>query len=121
MWKNSPALLNYTQIKRTTILVFASTMYLQIETHAVFVLELQTSNMHAALGRLLDQTRVAGLPLAALSARADANACRISASIDINDRDVIDRLVRRVGALFCIDAIEVRGESQCPTPTSSVT
>jgi len=88
--------------------------------HAVFLLELQTSDMHAALGRLLDQTRVAGLPLAALSARADADACRISASIDIDDRDIIDRLVRRVGALFCIDAIEVRGECQCPTPASGM-
>jgi len=88
--------------------------------HAVFLLELQTSDMHAALGRLLDQTRVAGLPLAALSARADADACRISASIDIDDRDIIDRLVRRVGALFCIDAIEVRGECQCPIPASGV-
>ena len=86
----------------------------------MFFLELQTSDMHAALGRLLDQTRVAGLRLAAVSAWADANECRISASIDINDRDVIDRLARRVGALFCIDAIEVRGECQCPTPTSNV-
>ena len=87
----------------------------------MFLLELQTSDMPAALSRLLDQTRVAGLRLAAVSARADANECRISASIDINDRDVIDRLARRVGAMFCIDAIEVRGESQCATPTSCVT
>ncbi|MGY8678796.1 hypothetical protein Q2941_13505 [Bradyrhizobium sp. UFLA05-153] len=77
--------------------------------------------MHAALGRLLDQTRVAGLRLVAVSARAEANECRISASIDIDDRDIIDRLARRVGALFCIDAIEVRGECQCPNPTSCVT
>ncbi|MBR1167884.1 MULTISPECIES: hypothetical protein [Bradyrhizobium] len=121
MWNILIAYPGYTQIKRTTILVFASTMYLQNETYAVFFLELQTSDMHAALGRLLDQTRVAGLRLAAVSARVDSNACRISASIDIDDRDVVDRLVRRVGALFCIDAIEVRGESQCPTPTSSMT
>ncbi len=87
----------------------------------MFFLELQTSDIHAALGRLLDQTRVAGLRLAAVSARADASEYRISASIDIDDRDIVDRLVRRVGALFCIDAIEVRGESQCPTPTSHMT
>ena len=87
----------------------------------MFFLELQTNDMHAALGRLLDQTRVAGLRLAALSARAEADACRISASIDIDDRDIVERLVRRVGALFCIDAIEVRGECQCPTPTSHMT
>lgn len=108
----------YTQKKRTTILNLASKLYQQNETIAVFLLELQTSDMHAALGRLLDQTRVAGLRLAAVSAQVDANECRISASIDIDDRDLVDRLARRVGALFCIDAIEVRGESQCATPTS---
>ena len=87
----------------------------------MFLLELQTSDMHAALGRLLDQTRVAGLRLAAVSARTNASECRISASIDIDDRDAVDRIARRVGALFCIDAVEVRGESQCPTPTSHMT
>ena len=87
----------------------------------MFLLELQTSDMHAALGRLLDQARVVGLRLTAVSARAEASECRISASIDIDDRDIVDRLVRRVGALFCIDAIEVRGECQCPTPTSHIT
>ena len=87
----------------------------------MFFLELNTSDMHAALGRLLDQARVAGLRLAAVSARADADQYRISASIDIKDRDAVERLARRVGGLFCIDTVEVRGESQCPMPTSCVT
>jgi hypothetical protein len=83
----------------------------------VFLVELNTNDMHAALGRLLDQARVAGLRLTALSAQADAEQCRISASIDVNDRDAVDRLAHRLGAMFCIDAIEVRGECPCPTPT----
>lgn len=87
----------------------------------MFLLELCTSDMHAALGRLLDQARVAGLRLAAVSARADADQYRISASIDIKDRDAVERLARRVGAMFCIDAVKVRGECQCPTPTSCAT
>ena len=87
----------------------------------MFFLELYTSDMHAALGRLLDHARVAGLRLAAVSARADVDQCRISASIDINDRDAVDRLARRVGGLFCIDTVEVRGESQCPMPASCMT
>jgi len=87
----------------------------------VFFLDLCTSDMHAALGRLLDQARVAGLRLVAVNARADADQCRISASIDINDRDAVDRLARRVGAMFCVDTVEVRGEYQCPTPTSCAT
>lgn len=84
----------------------------------MFFLELNTSDMHAALGRLLDQVRVAGLHLAAVSARVEADQYRISACIDVNDRDAVDRLARRVGAMFCIDTVEVRGECPCPMPTS---
>jgi hypothetical protein len=86
----------------------------------VFLLELSTSDMHAALGRLLDQARVAGLRLASVSARVDADQCRISASIDINDRDAVDRLARRLSAMFCVDAVEVRGECH-PIPASCAT
>jgi len=76
----------------------------------VFFLELHTSDMHAALGRLLDQVRVAGLRLTAVSARTVADQCRISASIEIDDREAVDRLARRVGTLFCIGTVEVRSE-----------
>jgi hypothetical protein len=82
----------------------------------VFFLELHTSDMHAALGRLLDQARVAGLRLAAVSARAVADECRISASIDIDDRDAVDRLARRVGTMVCIGAVEVRSECELAKP-----
>jgi len=34
-----------------------------MEVRAVFILELHASDVHAVLGRLLDQTRVAGLPI----------------------------------------------------------
>ena len=80
----------------------------------MFLLELHASDMHAALGRLLDQARVAGLRLAAVSAEAQGNDYRISASIDIDGRDIVDRLACRVGTMVCIDAVEVRGECQCP-------
>jgi hypothetical protein len=78
----------------------------------VFLLELHASDMHAAVGRLLDHTRVAGLRLAAVSAEAHAGGYRISASNDINDRDVVDRLARRIGTMVCVAAVEVRGESR---------
>jgi hypothetical protein len=81
----------------------------------VFLLELHASDMHAALGRLLDQARVAGLRLAAVNAEAQGHDYRICASIDINDRDIVDRLARRVGTMVCIGAVEVRGEYRCPT------
>ena len=76
----------------------------------MFCLELRSRDMHAALGRLLDQARVAGLRLTAVSAQALADECRISASIDIDDRDVVERFARRVGSIFCIGAVELRRE-----------
>ena len=81
----------------------------------MFFLELHASDMHAALGRLLDQARVAGLRLAAVNARANADDYRISASIDISDRDAVDRLARRVGTMACVGAIEVRGGRELAT------
>lgn len=78
----------------------------------MFILELHASNVHDALGRLLDQTRVAGLRLAAVNAQVDADKCWIQASIDVGDREVIDRLARRIGAIIGVAAIKVRRECQ---------
>jgi acetolactate synthase regulatory subunit len=76
----------------------------------VFVLELQANDTHAALGRLLDQARVAGLKLASVSAEADQCESRIRAFLDVSDRDVVDRLALRVSSLVCVGAIEVTGD-----------
>jgi hypothetical protein len=83
----------------------------------VFVLELQTSDVHAALGRLLDQARVAGLKLAAVSAHADDGEYRISASLDVADREIVDRIAHRIGAIVGVGAIEVKGA--CPAPSAA--
>ena len=87
----------------------------------MFVLELQASDVHAALGRLLDQARVAGLKLAAVSAHADDGEYKISASLDVSDREIVDRLAHRVSSLVCVGAIEVRGDSlsACPAPSAA--
>ena len=79
----------------------------------MFVLELQASDVHAVLGRLLDQTRVAGLKLMAVNAKAEAGEYRIRASIDVSDREVADRLARRVATIVGVNAIEVVGECPC--------
>jgi len=86
------------------------------KARAVFHLELYASDMHAALGRLLDQTRVAGLQLAALHASAEAGNYRIRASIDVRDREVVEKLARRIGSMVCIAAINVTGEGFRATP-----
>jgi hypothetical protein len=77
----------------------------------VFVLELHASDVHAVLGRLLDQIRVAGLKLAAVSAWAEAGAYRIRASVDADDRETVDRLARRIGMMICVAGIEVRRDT----------
>ena len=82
----------------------------------MFHLELLASDVHAALGRLLDQTRVAGLQLAALQATTEAGEYRIRASIAVCDREVVEKLARRIGSMVCIAAIDVTGEGSHATP-----
>lgn len=83
----------------------------------MFILEQQASDVHAVLGRLLDQTRVAGLRLADVNARAEADKYRIRASIDVGEREAVDRLARRVGSMIGVTLIEVSRESQSAMPT----
>ena len=76
----------------------------------MFVLELCANDVHAALGRLLDQARVAGLKLAAVSAQADEDQYRIRASLDVSDREIVDRIAHRIRSVVGVATIEVRGE-----------
>ena len=82
----------------------------------MFILELQASDLHAALGRLLDQTRVAGLRLADVNARAEAGEYRIRASIDVGEREVVERLARRVGSMIGVAGVEVSRENRRAMP-----
>jgi hypothetical protein len=90
----------------------------QERNSAVFVLELQASDVHAALGRLLDQARVAGLKLTAISAHANDGEYRISASLDVADREIVDRIAQRIGSLVGVGVIEVRGGLPAQSPAS---
>ena len=74
----------------------------------MFVLELDASDVHTVLGRLLDRIRVAGLTLAALDAKAAAGKYRIRALIDASDREAVERLACHVGRIVGAAAIEVR-------------
>ena len=80
----------------------------------MYLLQLQATDVHAALGRLLDQARVAGLKLAAVSAEmaagVDAGGYTIRASLDVSDREIVDRLAHRIGLIVGVGAIEVSGE-----------
>ena len=90
----------------------------------MYLLQLQATDVHAALGRLLDLARVARLRLAAVSAQAagaDASEYLIRASLDVSDREIVDRLAHRIGSVVGVGTIEVRGEcaASAPEPVAS--
>jgi aminoglycoside phosphotransferase (APT) family kinase protein len=62
----------------------------------MFVLELLASDLYAVLGRFLDTARVAGLKLAAVSARESAGRYAIRATIDVRDAESVERLARKL-------------------------
>lgn len=86
----------------------------------MYLLQLQATDVHAALGRLLDQARVAGLKLAAVSAEmaagVDAGEYTIRASLDVSDREIVDRLARRITSIVGVDAMQVSGECAALAP-----
>jgi acetolactate synthase regulatory subunit len=86
----------------------------------MYLLQLQATDVHAALGRLLDLARVAGLKLAAVSAQAaagpDTSEYTIRASLDVSDREIVDRLAHRIGSIVGVGAIEVSGECAALAP-----
>lgn len=63
----------------------------------MFVLELRADDVHAAMGRLLDQVRLAGIPLAAVEAIAGGGGYTVRAVLKTEDAEGIDRLARRAG------------------------
>ena len=79
----------------------------------MFVLELQTNDLYSALGRLLDQTRVAGLKIAALHASEDGpHSFSIRATIDEMDRETVKKLGRRIAKIFGVSGVHVSPESR---------
>jgi len=80
----------------------------------MYLLQLQATDVHAALGRLLDQARVTGLKLAAVSAEmaagVDAGEYTIRASLDVSDREIVDRLAHRIASIVGVGTVEVSGE-----------
>ena len=109
----------FIQVIRTTYRHKSSTNLLTQEAMQevmgpMYLLQLQATDVHAALGRLLDQARVAGLKLAAVSAEmaagADESEYTIRASLDVTDREIVDRLARRIASIVGVGAIEVSGE-----------
>ena len=80
----------------------------------MFVLELLASDLYAVLGRFLDQARVAGLKLAAVSARESAGQYAICATIDVRDGESVDKLARKVRTMVGVAAVVIRHDHAMP-------
>jgi hypothetical protein len=77
----------------------------------VFILEIEASDIYAALGRVLDRTRVAGLTLAAIAAKeTGVGGYIISATIDTADCNIVDRLARQFGEMAGVTSVSVERE-----------
>ena len=84
----------------------------------MLVLEFYASNVHHVLVRLLDQTRVAGLALVAVTASAEGNGHRIRTTLNVSDQDVADKVVHRVSTIIGIGALHV--QHQCSQPARAL-
>jgi hypothetical protein len=74
----------------------------------VFVFEIEATELYALLGRVLDRSRVTGLKLSAVSAtETGEGGCRITATVDTTDRDIVDRLARQFGEMFGVTSVNV--------------
>ena len=74
----------------------------------MFVLELLASDLYAVLGRFLDTARVAGLKLAAVSARESAGRYAIRATIDVRDAESVERLARKLRTMVGVAEVMTR-------------
>ena len=73
----------------------------------MFVLELLASDLYAVLGRFLDHARVAGLKLAAVSARETAGQYAIRATIEARDAESVERLARKLRTMFGVAEVVI--------------
>jgi NADP-dependent 3-hydroxy acid dehydrogenase YdfG len=83
----------------------------------MFVLELLAGDLYAALGRFLDTARVAGLKLAAVSARESAGRYAIRATIDVRDAESVERLARKLRTMVGVTDVVIRQAPSTQDPS----
>ena len=80
----------------------------------MYVLELLAGDLYAVLGRFLDSARVAGLRLAAVSARESAGQYAICATIATRDAESVDKVARKLRTMVGVAAVAVRQDESRP-------
>jgi acetolactate synthase regulatory subunit len=83
----------------------------------MFVLELLADDLYAVLGRLLDSARVAGLKLAAVSAAQSAGQYAIRATIDVRDKERVERLARKLRTMVGVADVMIRQDQSTQDPS----
>lgn len=76
----------------------------------MFALELRAADVHAVMGRLLDQIRLADIPLISIEARAEDGEYAVLARLGTDDREAAERLGRRARTIVGVVELEVSRE-----------
>ena len=81
------------------------------------VLRLVAPEFHGPFGRLLDRIRLAGLPVASISARAGAEGFAVEVELSTGDHAAIERLAHQMRQT--IGARDVEIDCACAQPAAS--
>lgn len=83
------------------------------------VLEMRADDLHAVLGRLLDQVRMAGIPVVELSVRADKGGYTLCLALDTGNCDALGKLVRRADGIVGVTGLQFAEGSAHPSALGS--
>ena len=73
----------------------------------MIAIRLRAEDVHAAVARLVDTIRVAGVPLARLVAEEDGGAYEVAAWLATADREAVDLLAARIARIHAVDDVTV--------------
>lgn len=73
----------------------------------MIAIRLRAEDVHAAVARLVDTIRVAGVPLARLVAEEDGAGYEVAAWLATADREAVELLAARIARLHAVDDVTV--------------
>lgn len=74
---------------------------------AMIAIRLRAEDVHAAVARLVDTVRVAGVPLARLVAEEDGGGYEVAVWLATGDREAVELIAARVARLHAVDEVVV--------------
>lgn len=73
----------------------------------MFVFEIEAADIYSVLGRVLDRSRVTGLTMSSVTATQTDTGCIITATVDTQNRDIVERMARVFGEMFGVTSVTV--------------